>query len=92
MTEQEVTDALALTASAVEEAKANLLKTKWAVIDAETRLIEAKITHDRAKEALRVYKNTTPKHIMERRDLEIEKFRDDHKELVEWARNRDQDK
>jgi DNA repair exonuclease SbcCD ATPase subunit len=62
-------------------------KSRWT--DAETKLIGAKIHRDRVKESLRVYRATTPKYESNRRDEDIEQFRKDHPELVEWAKERD---
>ena len=92
MTENDMLDLLTHAEKEVVEAKNNLTKAQRAVTDAESKVIEAKINRDRAKEALRVFRNRSPKQVMERRELEIEKFRTDHPELVEWARKRDANK
>lgn len=92
MTENDILTLLATAEKELVEAKANLTKARRAVTDAESKVIETKLNRDRAKESLRVFRNRTPKHVPERRDLEIEQFRIDHPELVEWARKRDADK
>lgn len=92
MTEQEVVAALATAEKELVEAKTNLTKARRAVTEAESQVIETKLNRDRAKEALRVFRNRTPKYAPEKRELEIDQFRLDHPELVEWARKRDKDK
>jgi hypothetical protein len=89
MTEQEALDILATAERELIGAKANLVKARRTLTDAESLLIETKLTRDRAKEALRVFRNTTPKYEPSKRDEEIEQFKLDHPELVAWARERD---
>lgn len=62
-------------------------KKRWT--EAETKLINAKIYRDRIKEELRVHRATTPKYEPNKRDDDIEQFRKNHPELVEWAKERD---
>lgn len=92
MTEQELINKLAEAEREVVDAKKALAEAKKRWTDAETNLITAKINRDRTKESLRVYRNVTVKYDPDSRDLEIERFRADNPELVEWARLRDQRK
>jgi multidrug resistance efflux pump len=62
-------------------------KRKWTA--AETNVISAKIYLDRVKEELRVYRNTTPKYEPSAQDLDLERFRRDNHELMQWIRERD---
>jgi hypothetical protein len=89
MNEKELVNKLAEAEREVVDAKKALAEAKRRWTDAETDLISAKIQRDRAKEELRVYRNVTPKYDPDNRDLEIERFRRDNPELVEWARERD---
>lgn len=57
MTEQEALDALAVAEKELVEAKANLVKARRFILDAESKVIETKLTRDRAKETLRVVHN-----------------------------------
>ncbi len=91
-TEKELVDKLAEAEREVVDAKKALAEAKKRWTDAETDLISAKITRDRIKEELRVYRKTTPKYDPDQRDLDIERFRKDNPELCEWARQRDIDK
>lgn len=92
MTEQELIKKLAEADREVVDAKKALAEAKKRWTDAETDLITAKITRERIKEELRVYRNVTVRYDPDGRDLEIERFRKDNPELVEWARQRDQRK
>ena len=92
MTEQELIDKLADADREVVDAKKALAEAKKRWTDAETDLISAKISRDRIKEQLRVHRNVTVKYDPDQRDLELERFRKDNPELVEWARQRDEDK
>jgi len=65
-------------------------KKKWTA--AETNVISAKINRDRVKEELRVYRNTTPNYEPDAQDLDLERFRNQHPELMEWIRERDGNK
>jgi hypothetical protein len=38
---------------------------------------------------LRVHRNTTPKYETSPEDLDLQRFRDSHPELMEWVRERD---
>jgi hypothetical protein len=92
VTEQELINNLEEADREVVDAKKVLAEAKKRWTDAETDLIGAKINRDRAKETLRVYRNVTPKCDPDQRDLELERFRAEHPELVEFARQRDEDK
>jgi hypothetical protein len=89
MTEQELIDKLAEAEREILATKKALAEAKKRWTDIETTLISAKINRDRIKEALRVYRKTTPGYEPDARELEIERFRKDNPELVEWARQRD---
>ena len=89
MTEQELINKLAEADREVTDAKKALAEAKKRWTDAETNLISAKINRDRIKEDLRVYRRTTVRYDPDARDLEIERFRKDNPEVVEWARQRD---
>lgn len=91
-TEKELVDKLAEAEKEMAEAKKALAEAKRRWTDAETDLISAKINRDRIKEDLRVYRKVTVRYDPDSRDLEIERFRKDNPELVEWARQRDQRK
>ncbi len=75
-----------------QEAKRKLARLKKECMDAETVLINCKIHKEKVVEALRVHMNTTPRLEKSLQDLEIERFRETHPELVEWARQRDEHK
>lgn len=89
MTEQELINKLVEADKEIANAKRALSEAKKRWTDAETNLISAKINRDRVKEELRVYRRTTPRYEPDQRDLDIERFRKDNPELVEWARQRD---
>jgi hypothetical protein len=88
--EQDLIDSVNETERAHEDAKVNLAKAKRAWLDAETFVIETRVNKDRAREALRVYRNTTPNVPLTLRETEIEGFRERNPGIVEWARERDQ--
>lgn len=73
-------------------AKRRLAETRRAVTEAETKLIDISIAYDRAKEELRVFIATSPIREKTLHDLEIDKFREDNPEIVEFARKRDEHK
>jgi hypothetical protein len=92
MTEQEIIDKLAEAEKDWLESKRKLAEAKKRWTDAETSLINASIHRDRVREELRVHRNTVPRHELSRRDLEIEEFRQNNPEVVEFARLRDEEK
>jgi hypothetical protein len=57
MTEQDMLALLTAAEKDLAEAKVNLTKARRAVTDAESKVIETKLNRDRAKEALRVFRN-----------------------------------
>jgi len=65
-------------------------KRKWTA--AETEVISAKIHRDRVKEELRVYRITTPRYEQSPQDVDLERFRKENPELMEWVRERDSKK
>lgn len=65
-------------------------KKKWTA--AETKVISAQLNRDRVKEELRVHRNTTPRYEPDARDLDLERFRVENPELMEWIRERDEKK
>lgn len=91
-TEQELMDKLAEANKAMLEAKRKLSEAKKRWTDAETELVSTSIHRDRVKEELRVYRNITVRHDPSRRDLEVEEFRKNNPEVVEFARLRDEEK
>jgi hypothetical protein len=89
MTEQEIIEKLALADKEVQDAKKALADARRRWTDAETNLISAKLHWERTKEELRVHRNTVPRSDPSRRDQEVEQFRKDNPEIVQWARERD---
>jgi hypothetical protein len=91
-TEQELIDKLAEADKDWLDAKRKLADAKKRWTEAETQLVDASIHKDRVKEELRVHRATTPRHELTHRDLEIERFRLDNPEIVEFAKERDKPK
>lgn len=91
-TEQELLDKLREAEKEYAESKRKLAEAKKRWTDAETDLINSKLHMDRVKEELRVHRNTVPRHEPSRRDLEIEEFRKNNPEVVEFARLRDEER
>ena len=87
--EQELLSKLAEAEKELNDARNFLAdaKKKWTA--AETNVISAKLHRDRVKEELRVHRNTTPKYEPSPEDLDLERFRTSHPELMEWIRERD---
>ena len=73
------------------EVSRQLTLAKKKAVEAETMAVEAKINLQRLYESLRHNRNTVPASHPELslREQEIVKFRQDHPELVEWAKERD---
>ena len=94
MSDQEILKEIAQAEQAHTDALKKLTAAKKVWVAAETIVIDTKITLDRAKEKLRVYRNITPNYVVvEQREQEIAEFRVRYPELVEEARERDlQDK
>lgn len=90
--EQELLSKLAEAEKELNDARNSLAdaKRKWTA--AETNVISAKIHRDRVKEELRVHRNTTPRFDPTPQDLDLERFRSSHPELMEWIRERDSKK
>jgi hypothetical protein len=92
MTEQELLQQLAEAKKEYERLVRVQAAAKKRLMETETVLIEAKLHKERAEEALEKYRLTVPKYDPSQRDLEVEKFQQDHPELCEWAKQRDQNK
>ncbi len=91
-TEQELLDKLREAEKGYAESKRKLSETKKRWTDAETELVNSKLHMERVKEELRVHRNTTVRHEPSRRDQEIEEFRQNNPEVVEFARLRDEER
>lgn len=89
MDEQELLKKLANAEIGLAEAKKGFAEAKRALTNAETNLVNAKLHRDRVKEELRVYRAITPKYDPDRRDQEIEQFRQDNPEIMEFIKQRD---
>jgi len=91
MNEKELLQEIAVAEQEYQDAKKALAEAKRKWVDAETEVIHAKLKKERLVEELRINRNTVPPEtpVMEQRELDIERFRQDHPELVEWARQRD---
>lgn len=87
--ENELLGKLAEAEKELHEARSKLAEAKKRWTDAETNVISAKLNRDRVKEELRVHRNTVPKYEPDSRDLDIERFRVENPELMEWIRERD---
>jgi hypothetical protein len=91
-TEQEILDRLAEIEKECQDAKRKLVDAKKRWTEAETLLINASLQRDRIREELRVHRVTVPRHEPSHRDIEIERFRQDNPEIVEFAKERDKPK
>ena len=91
-TEAELLETLRQQERAYMEAQKKLAQAKKVWTEAETRVVETKLTVDRTREELRVLRNTTPNYTPTLRELEIEGFRERNPETVEYARERDEEK
>jgi hypothetical protein len=90
--EQELLSSLAEAEKELNDARNSLAEAKRKWTAAETNVISAKLHRDRVKEELRVHRNTVPKYDPSPEDLELERFRTSHPELMEWIRERDSKK
>ena len=93
-TEKEILVRLAEAEKEYEHSKKSLAKAKKLLVAAETETINHKLHLDRIKEELRVHRATIPSTHPEitLREQEIIRFREDHPELVDFAKERDQNK
>jgi hypothetical protein len=89
MTEEELILQLQEAEKEWHQAKRSFAEMKKKLTDAETKVVDSKIALDRAKEAWRIHKATTPKYETNRRDEDIEQFRKDHPDIVAEALERD---
>lgn len=87
--EKELLTKLAEAEKDLHDARNSLADAKRKWTSAETNVISAKIHLDRVKEELRVHRVTTPKYEPSVQDLDLERFRRDNPELMEWVRERD---
>jgi|SRR5579885_1576306 len=94
MTEEEILKALQEAEKEYANAKRVLAEAKKKWTDAETKLIHAKLHKERLQEELRINRNTVPtaNPVPDLREQDIERFRNEHKELCEWAKERDRKK
>lgn len=92
MKEQDLIKQLEEAEKELNQAKRRLAEAKKVWTDAETKVIDAKIHMQRAKEALRAHRAQTPKYDPDSRDEAIAQFRKDYPEVVEMARQRDLNK
>lgn len=90
MTDEELLKQLDDAEFEYQEAKKNLARLNKEYINAETVLINCKLHKERVVETLRVHMATTPRHEKSLQDLEVDRFRETHPEIVEWARQRDE--
>lgn len=88
-TENELLSKLAEAEKSLYEARNSLAEAKRKWTTAETEVISAKLNRDRVKEELRVHRNTTPNYEPTSEELELERFRQDNPELMQWVRERD---
>lgn len=88
-TENELLSKLAEAEKELYEARNALSEAKKKWTAAETNVISAKLNRDRVKEELRIHRNTTPRYEPDARELDLERFREEHPELMEWIRERD---
>lgn len=87
--ENELLSKLAEAEKMLHEARNSLAEAKRKWTAAETDVISAKLNRDRVKEELRVYRNTTPRHELSVEEKDLERFRRDNPELMQWVRERD---
>jgi hypothetical protein len=92
MTEEDILLQLSEAEEDYQRASRLHVKAKKAVVDAETIVIEAKLRFEKFVEALRIFRNSHVQPEVILRDQEIEKFRQDHPELVELAKERDRNR
>jgi hypothetical protein len=87
--ENELLSKLAEAEKSLHEARNALAEAKRKWTTAETEVISAKLNRDRVKEELRVHRNTTPTYEPTAEALDLERFRKNNPELMEWVRERD---
>lgn len=61
---------------------------KKKLVDAETRLIETKINREQAHEQMRKFKESDPNVEKSLRDISIDRFRENHPELIQEISDR----
>lgn len=91
-TEQEIVAELAEAEKEWLDAKRSQAAAKKRWTESETKLVNVSVHMSRLKEELRVLRNRNPIQDPTLRELEIEKFRKDNPEIVEYAKLRDQEK
>lgn len=89
ITEQELINKLEEAEAKVLTVRLLLTEAKKAWTDTETLLVEVKLIRDRARETLRVHRNTTIIVPPTMKELELEKFRETYPEICVWAKERD---
>lgn len=88
-TEKELLSKLAEAEKELTDAKRLLTEARKRWTDAETDVISAKLKTERVKEEIRVHRNTTPNYEPTPEELDLERFRQDNPELMQWVRERD---
>jgi hypothetical protein len=88
-TEKELLSKLAEAEKELLDARRSLDEARKRWTDAETNVISAKLNKERIKEEIRVHRNTTPTNEPTSEELELERFRQDNPELMQWIRERD---
>lgn len=88
-TEKELLGKLAEAEKELLDARRALGEARKRWTDAETDVISAKLNKERIKEELRVHRNTTPTYEPTPEELDLERFRRDNPELMQWVRERD---
>ena len=88
-TEKELLGKLAEAEKELDDARRALTDARKRWTDAETDVISAKLNKERIKEEIRVHRNTTPSYEPTSEELELERFRRDNPELMQWVRERD---
>ena len=92
-TEEELLQQLAEAEKEYEQAKKALARAKRLILSAETEVINRKIQLEKIQETVRVFKCTSPSNPeITLHQQEIIRFREDHPELVEFAKERDRNK
>lgn len=92
MNEQGLMDELAKADAEHLEAKRKLAVAKRLCTHAETQVIETALNKERMAEKLRAFRARSMNRPLTLLQMEIEKFREDYPDLVEFARLRDAEK
>lgn len=90
-TEQEFRGAIKAAELDHEAAKKKMAQAKKAWVNAESAVIAARVALDNLREEFRVWRKTTPNYQPSSREEEIEGFRERNPEVIEFARQRDEE-